>query len=426
MIRRICPLIAALTLGGCFDFDGAYATYCDGGRCIEGTGGGSTISTGGGTGAVGGGTATGGGTTTGGGTATGGGNSTGGGTATGGGIAGCGAPLCPTVDYVSSDWGQYPDVARGLMGQSVDRFDAWASFDTSASGGSTFTHFVYKFVDGGVTPIDRTSKLSTTFEAEMLRGVSMSDQWFVFRGGAAHLEGPVNTRHYGCSQSDGGVSSPYHYAVVPVSSDEAWLTGIGTNYDLSICHWRRDAGLALEVPEGLYTNAYFYDAYRTSSGVLYIAGVSATGVPLIVRGDGSQVMTPAYPADTSSYGFTAMAGLGNDAYALFGSNPSGVGEILKLQSDGSFASIYTAPFKLRAFAVAPNGHLWAIGDANDTVLTFDGVTWQQVTLPLTVARGTITFEAIAAFADGIALTGNEQGDAGRRRVAIVNAYRFGP
>jgi hypothetical protein len=80
---------AVLALGtGCFNFESAYQSYCDGGRCVGTTGGGSN--TGGGSTATGGGNATGGGSSTGGGAATGGG-SAGGGAATGGGSAGGGA-----------------------------------------------------------------------------------------------------------------------------------------------------------------------------------------------------------------------------------------------------------------------------------------------------------------------------------------------
>lgn len=97
-MKRLLLLVTTFACAGCFDFDGAYSAFCDGGQC--GDAGAATGGSGGGT-STGGGAATGGGAngggtgggTTGGGT-TGGGTTGGGGGTTGGGTGdgGCGGP----------------------------------------------------------------------------------------------------------------------------------------------------------------------------------------------------------------------------------------------------------------------------------------------------------------------------------------------
>ena len=157
MIRRFVLILTAAASSGCFNFDGAYNQFCDGGRCNGstggGSGGGSTIGGGGGSatgGSGGGGSTTGGGG--GGGSATGG--SGGGGSTTGGGggavDAGCQQFLCPVLDWSSSRSSIHYQVAGALMTESINRFHVIGSFEADQPGNANFTHFEYRFVDGGL------------------------------------------------------------------------------------------------------------------------------------------------------------------------------------------------------------------------------------------------------------------------------------
>ncbi len=428
MIRRFGLLLPLIAASGCFNFDAAYEQYCDAGRCTASSGGGAATGGGGGTG---GGAATGGGggEATGGGSATGGGGGTGGGSATGGGggTTGCTQFMCPELDWQGSTWGHPGPIARGLMTESLTRFDVWAAYDQTPSGmSSSYQHLVYRFTDAGVTALDRTAKFDARVEAGQLRGLTMTDQWFAYRTYATHVEGNTYTDFTGCKQADGGVSDPWHYAVYPVSADEAWLVG---GY-MSICHWTRAGGLVETADSTLRPYTYLYDAYRAPSGTLYTAGVQR-GVPtsndstaVVFREDGTPLGTPPYLASYYDDGFLGVDGTGNDVYVLLGTNSMSRGEVLKLQGDGGFASVYTAPYALYAFDVTPGGQVWAVGDSNGSLVVFDGGAWGEVALPLTESRGTVRWENISVTTDGIVLTGNERADAGR--VAIVNTYRFGP
>ena len=67
-----------------------------------------------------------------------------------------------------------------------------------------------------------------------------------------------------------------------------------------------------------------------------------------------------------------------------------------------------------------------MGFSNDTALYFDGGSWAEIPLSLTATRGNVRFEAVEALPDGIVLTGQDTGDAGNHKIAVVNTYRFGP
>jgi hypothetical protein len=472
MIRRLVLILSALGASGCFDFDRAYEEYCDGGRCpgsvggfgggvIQGSGGGGG-SIGGGGGAVGGGGGAvgggggalgggggavgggggavgggggavggGGGAVGGGGGAVGGGGGAlgGGGGSTGGGggtlDAGCPEFLCPLIDWTSPISSIYYEVAPGLMTQSLNRFHVVGSFEADLAGSNNFSHFEYRFVDGGLQQtINRTSQLDTRTETQMLRGNSMTDFFITYRTYVTRFENSASPVDFtGCTQSDGGLTDPYHYGVLPLGPDEFYLVG----YPQSVCHWTRSGGLVATYDPDPTSKIYFQDLYRTPAGDLYVVGgdydsntSTATGV--IVREDGSPV--PFSPILDTWYdeGFKSIDGVGNDVYVLARSNASQQGEIQKLQADGGFAVVYTSPFRLARLDVMPTGEIWAVGQASDRVVYFDGGTWGDFLLPTTEFRASVFWENINATDEGIILTGFErQPDGGR--TAVVNTYR---
>ncbi|MDP2274861.1 MAG: hypothetical protein Q8K32_29235 [Archangium sp.] len=436
MIRRIVLLLTAVVSSGCFDFDGAYAQYCDGGRCSDAgasTGGGTATgggagggSTGGGSGggAVGGGS---GGGSMGGGAGGGGGAIGGGGGATGGGggtlDAGCPQFLCPQINWSSPRSSIYFEVAPGLMTESLNRFHVMASFEANAAGSDNFTHFEYRFVDGGVQTLNRTALLDNRTETRQLRGLTMTDFYVTYRTWATRFEGSNTPLDFSrCAALDGGQTDPYHYAVAPVTGDEMWLVG----YPMSICHWTRAGGLVATNEPDPNSRIYYNDVYRAPSGALYVVGGdSASGnsaVGVIVREDGSPLSFS--PVEDSAYrdAFSSIDGAGDLVYVLARSNSAQRGEIQQLQADGGFAVVYTAPFRLAKLDVMPTGEVWAVGEAYDRVVYFDGGTWADQLLPTTEFRSDVRWENVNGTPEGIVLTGFErQLDGGR--TAVVNTYR---
>ena len=451
MSARLTALLAALALSGCFDFDQAYATYCDGGRCASGGGGGSTgggggsttgggggattgggggSTTGGGGGTTGGGggaTGGGGGATGGGGGVTGGGGGTtgGGGGATGGGggsatDGGCPQFLCPVVDWNSggrsSSWFE---VAPGLLGESINRFSVHAAFRGSTS---MWSHFEYRFFgDGGVQEINRTTALDSRVEARQLRGRSATDFWFVYRTSATHLEGtsaPVDFAS--CGLPDGGSNDAWLYAMVPVSADEAYFAA---SLPATICQWTRSGGMIeTAVAQGTYVRLYLNDIYRTPAGDLYAVGgdydsnsSSSTGV--IITTDGSRVTAPALVDTYYDDGFSSVGGTGDRVWAL-----SRTGHILERRADGGFETVHQAPFRLAKLHVTPRGEVFAAGQEPTQLVYFDGGTWAEHLLPLTEFRADVRWENVWADDEAVVLSGFEtQTDGGNR--AVVNAYR---
>lgn len=447
MIRRTLLILSAAALSGCFDFDAAYTQFCDGGRCggpagggaatggsgggaIGGgggaTGGGGGGSVGGGGGAVGGG---GGGAMGGGGGATGGGGGAtggGGGGAVGGGggtvDAGCSQFLCPIIDWKSARSSIFYTVAPGLMTESLNRFHIFASFEANAPGSNNFTHFEYRFADGGVSaPLQRF--LDNRVETRQLRGNSMTDYTVTYRTGAERYEGSITPENfYACTAQDGGVTDPWHYAVAPISADEMYLVG----YPFSICHWTRTGGLVATNNPDLRPTVYLNDVYRTPAGELYVVGsdyTTNTGTGVIFTEDGTPVSTSPVLVDTYyTDGFNGVAGTGTEVYALGRSNSAQRGEIQQLQVDGGFERVYQAPFRLAQFSVMPTGEIWAVGQAPDRVVYFDGGAWADHLLPLTEFRSNVRWENINATDEGIILTGFETQDDGGN-TAVVNTYR---
>lgn len=424
MIRRLVLILTVATSSGCFNFDAAYSTFCDGGRCApdasSSTGGGAATGGSGG-GAVGGGTATGGG-----GTATGGGG--GGGTTGGGGgtaDAGCPQFLCPQLDWMSPRSSIFYTVAPGLMTESLNRFHVIGSFEANAPGSSNFTHFEYRFVDGGVQTIPRTTQLDVRTETLQLRGFSMTDYWVTYRTYATHFEGsntPVDVST--CVAQDGGITNAWQYALTPVTADEAWFVG----YPFSICHWTRAAGLVATTNPDLHPEVRLRDVYRMPSGEVFAVGgdydpntQTASGV--IYREDGTPVSVGNLIDTWYDDGFNSIDGTGTEVYVLGRSNSAQRGEIHKLRADGGFGLVYTAPFRLSQLDVTPAGEVWAVGQAPDRVVYFDGGSWNDFPLPTTEFRTSVRWENINATTEGIVLTGFEtQEDGGN--TAVVNTYRL--
>ena len=387
MIRRIVLLLTAVASSGCFDFDGAYAQFCDGGRCADA---GGFIVTGGG----------------------------------GGGIgpvdAGCPQFLCPQIDWKSPRSSIHYVVAPGLMTESLNRFHVFGSFEANLPGSANFTHFEYRFVDGGVNTIQRF--LDNRTETRQLRGLSMTDYVVTYRIAGKRYEGSATAVFAGCALPDGGMTDPYQWAVAPVTADEMWFVG----YPMSICHWTRVGGLQATVDPATGPTVYLQDVYRSPAGDLYVVGgdyVNNVATGVIVREDGTPVshsptLVDSYYAD----GFVSIDGTGSLVYALGRSNSTGQGEIHQLRGDGGFERVYTAPFRLARLDVMPTGEVWAIGSAFDRVVYFDGGVWADHLLPTTEFRGAVFWENVNATPEGIILTGFETQDDGGR-TAIVNTYR---
>ena len=423
MTRRLVLIFTVATSSGCFNFDAAYSQFCDGGRCApdaSSSNGGGAATGGSGGGAVGGGSATGGGGTT---TGGGGGATTGGGGGTA--DAGCAQFLCPQLDWMSARSSIFYTVAPGLMTESLNRFHVIGSFEANAPGSSNFTHFEYRFVDGGVITIPRTTQLDVRTETRQLRGNSMTDYWVTYRTYATHFEGsntPVDISS--CTALDGGVTDAWQYALAPVTTDEAWFVG----YPFSICHWTRAGGLVATTDPALHPNVYLNDVYRMPTGDLFAVGgqydsntQTASGV--IYREDGTPVSVGNLVDTWYDDGFNSIDGTGNQVYLLGRSNSAQRGEIHKLQPDGGFGLVYTAPFRLSQLDVTPAGEVWAVGQAPDRVVYFDGGSWNDFPLPTTEFRTAVRWENINATTEGIVLTGFEtQEDGGN--TAVVNTYRF--
>lgn len=414
MIRRLFLILSTAGFSGCFDFDAAYVRFCDGGHCGDAgtaTGGGSA--TGGAGGSFGGG---GGGGVTGGG---GGGGPTGGG---GGTLdAGCPGFLCPVLDWSSSQSSEpfaYFSVAPGLNAQSLSRFNVYASFQTA----NFVSHVEFRFVNGVANTIFRTN-FPPGRDARDLAGVSLTDQWFNFGGDAQHLVGNASAVAYsGCRLPDAGLTSPSHHAALPVSADEAWLVG----YPMSVCHWTSDGGFVQTAPVGgAFSAMYLTDAYRAPTGEVFVVGgdySTGAGVCFISSETGVQYSAPRVTDNYYTDGCNSVDGVGRDVFALARDDSAGRGHILRLQPDGGFDSVYTAPFRLARLDALPSGEVWAVGASGTTALYFDGGAWAEVVLPLTESRFNVEWDNVAGTDEGLILTGYErQADGGY--AAVVNTYR---
>lgn len=426
MVRRVVLFITAAALFGCFDFDKAYARFCDGGRCNgagggAGGAGGGAVGGGSGGGLVGGGT--GGGSVGGGGTG-GGGAGAGGGGLDGGVDGGCPRFLCPELDWMSDpnatsnlDIGP---VAPGLLSESLRHFHVLASFRSGSGTSREFSYLEYRFFeDGGMSSQLRGS--SQPAEVTQMRG-SLTDYVITHRVGAMQLgNAPSVDLSDWPLLNDGGFGGYPAYAVAPVMRDGMWEEMWFVGSALSICQWTRDAGMVRKVEPGPYKDVYLYDVYRTDAGEVYAVGedFGVESVGVIFREDGRSVSTGDLPR---GHVVTSIDGTGELVYAVGRSTglPQG-GEILQLQLDGGFDVVYDAGFRLSRLDVTPSGEVWAVGDQSDKIVHFDGGSWAEVSLPIR-SRLKLKWENISATKDGIILTGFEtQVDGGN--TAVVNTYR---
>ena len=410
------PLLGALLtvgLSGCFNFDAAYQTYCDAGRCAAGAGGGT------GGGETGGGTAMGGGATGGG--STGGGTAMGGGAATGGGSAvdaGCQAFLCTEINWSGTESG--PRIARapGLNPQSLTRFNVYASFESAAR---FVNHFEYRFTGAPMPSVISRSNFPGNVDSAGLNGISLTDQWFTFTRGARHIVGSATPQIIGgCSAPDGG-TNPDHFQAVPTSADEAWLVG----YPMSICRWNSDGGL-VQTAEDRSGKEYVYltDVYVADSGNVYVSGgdyATGDGVCVIYRADGTPYDVPTLVDDFYTDGCLSIDGRGDEVYAVSRDDTMGRGHVLRHNFDAGFDIVHQSPFRLARLDVAPSGEVWVVGASNN-VWYFDGGSWGEVALPAAETRFNITWNNVAAVDDGVIFTGIElQTDGGQN--AVVQTYR---
>lgn len=418
-LRLLSLAVFALFGSGCFNFDDAYAQYCDAGRCASGVGGGE---------ATGGGAATGGGTTgggtTGGGTTGGGttgGGTTGGGGATGGGSAtdaGCPNFLCPVVNWSSGQSGRGVVGAPGINAQSLDRFNVYASYE-SAPPARFVTHYEYRFINNVPSTIPRTN-FPGNRDAKNLRGVSLTDQWFNYFGAAQHIVGTATPQVFtSCNAPDGG-TDPWHQAAFPVSADDVWLVG----HPMSICHWTADGGLFQTADRTGWDNVYLTDVYRSPAGDLFAVGgnyLNSDGVSIAFREDGTQWSVPNIIDAWYSDGFNSVDGTGGEVYILARDDSAGHGVIVRLMPDAGFETAYTANFRLARLDVTPRGEVWAVGASNSAIY-FDGGSWAEVTLPTSENRFSVTFDNVAATDDGVIFTGKEPLDDAGIGV-VVHTYR---
>lgn len=441
-MNRILLAACVLAFAGCFNFDQAYDTFCDGGRCTAAGGGAATgggSATGGGT-STGGGVETGGGTATGGGIATGGGMETGGGTGVGGGAAtgggtgivdaGCADFLCAALDWTSTQTGRNNPVTAGVLTQTQSvhsPFFLYAAFQiTSGTSSGSHRHYEFRFNTPGQTTgqaLERTSTNDSRVEGNQLRGISYTDYWHVYRTAATHYDSNAGSEYFtGATRPDGGPNTdPYLYAVAPVSATEAWLVG----WPNAIQHWTVDGGVASQVatvePNDWY-DLNLNDVYVTPAGEVYAVGADRmTDVGYVVRENGTIVDSAAVVDDWYGDGFNSIDGTAEKIYVLHRSNAVNHGTIHARNADGGFTQVYEAPFRLARLDVEPSGEVWAVGENTARIVYFDGGTWSTAALPTTEFRS-VRWENINALPDGIIISGFEtQADGGR--AAVVNSYR---
>lgn len=420
MTRTFLSLASlSVCLSGCFDFDRAYRTYCDAGRC----------STGGGEALTGGGAATGGGSTGGGGTATGG--SSGGGTATGGGggggggnssDAGCSEVFCLNLDWASTRASRNR-VESAVFGTSIEHFQIFATMQRAPG---TYDAWEYTFVDGGVTERSLSAVFANPFAATQLRGPSFSDRWFATGGTSAHLVDGRPTEYVdGCHLPDGGFSTNVSRAILPVSADEAWTAGDS----MGTCVWRSDGGSTEFFPAST-PSVYFHDLYVTPLNEVYIAGgngdVAFQATAVLYREDGQPVNVPNIVDSSPDYwGFVSVDGTGSEVYVAARSNVRSHGEVLRRQDDGGFQSVFEATSWITQLDVLPSGEVWFSTYGKDQVGYFDGGVWREHPLPVRPRDGTTAWMALAAFDDGVVLSGSGPSPDGGSNLVVVTLRKHG-
>lgn len=430
MKRLVALALLTLGLAGCFDFDAAYATYCDGGRCGAGGGAGGGSGGGGGGGDDGG---AGGGT--GGGLGGGTGGGTGGGMGGGGGgdvdagmdagvdagmpDAGCAAFLCaqdiltlPRDSYVDYDW----IVTAGIIGSSVDDYFVYASFDTDPSSSfDVFEQYEYlRQPDGGISEINRSLEHGTARAGRFSRG-TRTDRWQGTSYKTNHYVDDLSVASFTeCSRPDGGgVNSPYFYGAEVLSPTDVLVVG----YPDVICRWTPADGLVEIAIPRTSSSVYYYDGHRTASGDEYVSGSDYnTYQSVIVRSDGSYVTTPV-DYDSQGYGYQKIEGVGDDVWAV-----SRSGMIVQRREDGGFENVFDAGFRLHGLSVRSATDIWAVGSQGARAVHFDGGSWGFVVLPSSATQPNIVWENVQATDDGLILSGYR--DTGTALKGLVHSYRF--
>ncbi|MEW5741967.1 MAG: hypothetical protein AB1938_23835 [Myxococcota bacterium] len=434
MTRWTLLALAGLGLSACFNFDAAYDAYCDAGHCAGGGagGGGGDAGAGGGTGGgLGGGTGgggTGGGGTGGGGTGGGVGGGAGGGV--GGGMgggdggtdagvdAGCPNFLCPVdaLTLARTSYNGYWTVTPGVIAESVERYQLWASYQTNMSGSDDYDHFEYWKVDGGFVEVDRSFEYGTGFEAKVSKG-TFADRWTGTRGYIRHYVDDLSVVGYGdCTTADGGVNDPWWYGLEVFSPTDVLFVG----YPFVICRWTPATGLVELVDSSSAPNVYLNDAHRTASGAEFVVGGEWTSsmtyaISGIWRTDGTAVSAP-NDLDPNDDGWVEIDGVGDEAWVA-----SHSGLIARLMPDGGFESVFDAGFGLRSLDVRTATDVWAVGDNGSRAAVFDGGAWGLVQLPSSATQPTLVWERVVLTDDGVILTGFSRTSTNLK--SVVHSYR---
>lgn len=428
MKRLVLLGLVAVGLSGCFDFDGAYAAYCDGGRCATGGGSGGGAGGGGGDdGGLGGGTGGGVGGGAGGGVGGGAGGGAGGGTGggVGGGVdAGCPQFLCPQDiltlphdSYMSSYW----TVAPGIVADSLGSYQVWSSADLIMGSNDDFDFWEYnRLSDGGVVEVDRSFEFGSAIEAVASKG-SLADHWTGTRRYIRHYVNDVSVAGFGdCQKADGGVNSPYWYGLEVFSPTDVLFVG----YPFTICRWTPATGLVeLVDADTAPPSMYFYDAHRTASGVEYVVGgeyMSNQANSAIFLSNGLSVSAPNDVDTRTQNGWNEIDGVGDDAWVV-----SGSGMVARLGTDGGFEAVFDAGFPLRSVSVGGVNDVWAVGSNGSRAAYFDGGSWGLVTLPSSATTPSIVWERVKTTEDGIILSGYRNTGSGSAPVlkGVVHSYR---
>lgn len=436
MKRLVALALLGLGFSGCFDFDAAYATYCDGGRCGAGGGsGGGGMDDGGSGGGTGGGMGGGSGGGVGGGAgggAGGGGGDVDAGTDAGvdaglpdaGVDAGCQAFLCPQDiltlphdSYKSSYW----TVAPGIVANSLDEYQVWSSADLIMGSTDDFDFWEYnRQTDGGIVEVDRSFEFGSSLEAIVSKG-TLADHWSGTRGYIRHYVSDVSVEGFGnCQKADGGVNDPWWYGLEVFSPTDVLFVG----YPFTICRWTPATGLVeLVDADTAPPSMYFYDAYRTASGVEYVVGgeyTSNQANSAIFTSDGLGVSAPNDVDTHTQNGWNEIDGVGDDAWVV-----SGSGLVARLMPDGGFEGVFDAGFALRSVSVGSASDVWAVGSNGSRAAYFDGGTWGLVTLPSSATTPSIVWERVKVKDDGLILSGYRNTGSPSSPVlkGIVHSYR---
>jgi hypothetical protein len=316
--------------------------------------------------------------------------------------AGCPTELCPVDVYRStriSEASQYPSLGNGLVVASIDRFSAFAGFET---GGGAASFYELQKRDGGLVELSRTTELAGT---RLVGAAGTPDRYFLASSVQANLyvNGVKTNQAYDCLKADGGTIDFYLYGAFASSASELWL--LGNPYQ--VCQWNGTTPAIERVdPDAVSSSGvYLYDAFRTPSDELLMAGgvyPSQMGVgadSYIYLLDGGTVPGVS-DVDPYDYGFVAIDGDGEEVWAV-----SRSGLVAQRQFDQTFAPAFDAGFSLRALSVRSHNDIWAVGRSGQQAVHFNGFNWSFVELPSSALSPEITWEHVEATDAALFLTG---------------------